>query len=182
RDLDVRSDRLARHLRGLGVGPEVPVGIAVERSPDLAIGLLGILKAGGAFVPLDPSYPPGRLAYMLADSGARVLLTQRPLLVRLPGQGPEVVCLDDDREAGAGAGGDPPTSGLRPDHAAYIMYTSGSTGPPRGVVVTHRSLVNHNLAASGLFRLGPSDRVLQFSSPSFDIALEELFPAWMSGA
>ncbi len=182
RELSGRVDRLARRLRRLGVGPESRVGLAVERSNDLAVGLLGILRAGGAFVPLDPAYPPERLALMAADANTRVVVTQRRLAGKLAHLGETLVCVDDPeggRDAGPDAAG---VSGIRPDHAAYVLYTSGTTGTPRGVVVSHRSLANHNVAAADLFGLAPGDRVLQFASPSFDLAIEEIFPALIRGA
>ena len=137
RELDERSSRLAHHLRGLGVGPEVVVGLCVERSPEMLVGLLGILKAGGAYLPLDPDYPEERLGFMLADAGAPVLLTQSALVARLGGPDVRVVCLDADWASIAGAPASVPASGLDPRNTAYVIYTSGSTGTPKGVAVTH---------------------------------------------
>jgi amino acid adenylation domain-containing protein len=182
RELNERANRLAHHLIRRGVGPDVPVAITVERSPEMAVGLLGVLKAGGAFVPLDPSYPRERLALMLEDVGAPVLLTQHRLRERLPETRAEVICLDADWEAIARESDENPGTTLTPDHTAYVIFTSGTTGTPRGAAVPHRGLANHNVAAASLFGLGPDDRVLQFSSISFDILIEELFPSWISGA
>jgi non-ribosomal peptide synthetase component F len=151
RELDERSSRVAHYLRGLGVGPEVVVGLCVERSPEMLVGLLGILKAGGAYLPLDPDYPVERLAFMLADAGAPVLLTQSGLVERLGGHAGRMVCLDGDWAEIAGAPASAPASGLDPRNAAYVIYTSGSTGTPKGVVVTHRhsSIWRRLIVASG---------------------------------
>jgi aspartate racemase len=148
----------------------------------MAVGFLGIFKAGGAYLPLDPNYPSERLAFMLADSQAGVLLTQQQLLGVLPDHSAQVVCLDKDWEAIAQQSQENPFNQTTPENLAYIIYTSGSTGKPKGVMIPHRGLVNHNVAIAKQFNLQPSDRVLQFSSISFDIAVEELFPSWISGA
>jgi amino acid adenylation domain-containing protein len=177
--LNAWANRLAHRLRALGVGPEARVGLAVERSPEMAAGLLGILKAGAAYVPLDPAYPADRLGFMLSDAGVSVLLTRRRLRGSLPDCGPMIIDLDaEDLDHWPEAN---PAVALAPESAAYVIYTSGTTGTPRGVVVTHRGLLNHNLAAVDLFGLRPGDRVAQFSSLSFDIAVEELFPSWIAG-
>jgi len=151
-ELDLRANRLAHHLRGLGVGPEVVVGLCVERSPAMVVGLLGILKAGGAYLPLDPDYPPARLAFMLEDAGADVLVTQSGLLDRLPAQDSRIVCLDADAPAIAREPVTAPAVALDPHHPAYVIYTSGSTGTPKGVAVAHRGIVN--LAAAQIERDG----------------------------
>ena len=138
--LDAHANRLAHHLQSLGVGPETMVGLCVERSPEMVIGLLGILKAGGAYLPLDPNYPRERLAFMLADAGCPVLVTQSALLDRLPDDGAahrQVVRLDADASAIARQPGTAPPLDLDPRHPAYVIYTSGSTGTPKGVVVEH---------------------------------------------
>ncbi len=145
--LDAHANRLAHHLQSLGVGPETMVGLLVERSPEMVVGLLGILKAGGAYLPLDPNYPRERLAFMLADAGAPVLVTQQALLGRLPepvvgprsgASGPALVRLDADWPAIARQPATAPSTALDPRHPAYVIYTSGSTGNPKGVVVEHR--------------------------------------------
>jgi len=179
-ELDARSNRLAHHLRRCGVGPDVRVGLSVERSPEMAVGILGVLKAGGAYVPLDPAYPADRLAFMLSDARVPVLLTQRRLRDRLPAGDARVIELDADDFAVEPATS--PAAEVAAGDAAYVIYTSGSTGTPRGAIVTHGGLTNHCLAAAEMFRIGPADRVLQFASLSFDIAVEELFPAWSRGA
>jgi non-ribosomal peptide synthetase component F len=143
-ELERRSNQLAHHLRGLGVGLEIVVGLCVERSLEMVIGLLGILKAGGAYLPLDPNYPQERLAYMLADArvAVPVLVTQAELVEQLPsGQQARVVCLDTDWSTIAGQPGQLPVSAAEPGHLAYVIYTSGSTGQPKGVMVRKRSSV-----------------------------------------
>ena len=132
RALDARSSRLAHHLRALGVGPEVVVGLCLERSPEMVVGLLGILKAGGAYLPLDPDYPAERLAFMLEDARARVLVTQSGLLDSLPRGRAHIVRLDADAAAIAAAPATAPALALDPHHPAYVIYTSGSTGTPKG--------------------------------------------------
>lgn len=182
-DLDERSNRLAHHLQSLGVGPEVLVAVCLERSLNALVALLAILKAGGAYLPLDAAYPSERLEYMLADSRSRLLLTQRRWCSGLPHEGIQVICLDD-REQQAIINQHPnvePTSDATPDNLAYVIYTSGSTGAPKGVQVTHRSLLNHNFAVCQVYGLRAGERVLQFTPLSFDISIEEIFPTWLIG-
>ena len=183
--LDLRANRLGAHLQALGVGPDVPVAVFVERSAELAVGLLGVLKAGGACLPLDPSSPAERVGFMLADSAAPVILTQPRLLGRLPPHRARVVCLDADGHVDGsdeGGGLTAPPRVVTADHLAYVIYTSGSTGRPKGVMLPHGPLVNHHLAVSRLYELGLGDRVLQFCSVNFDVSIEEMFPTWSSGA
>lgn len=181
-DLDQQAEGLARRLRGLGVGPEVLVGICAERSPELAVGLLAVLKAGGACVPLDPAYPAERLAFLLGDAAVPVLLTQERLVAQLPSCSARVLCLDamgsdiDDLPAPSAA-----AAVATFDDVAYVLYTSGSTGEPKGVMLPNRALLNHHRAVAALYNLGPQDRVLQFCSMSFDVSVEEIFPTWATG-
>ncbi len=181
KELDERANQLAHYLRARGVGPEVLVGICVERSLEMAVGLLGILKAGGAYVPLDPNYPQERLAFMLNDAQVSVLLTQQHLRGALPEHHATVVCLDADWKTIAQAPREPFQGGATAENLAYVIYTSGSTGHPKGVLIPHRGLVNHSVAVAASYGLGADDRVLQFASPSFDIAVEEMFPTWITG-
>ena len=165
--LDAHANRLAQHLQGLGVGPETVVGLCVERSPEMVVGLLGILKAGGAYLPLDPNYPRERLAFMLADAGAPVLITQQALLDRLPEMAASdrhVVRLDADWPVIARQPATAPAIALDPRHPAYVIYTSGSTGAPKGVVVEHRGIPN--LAAAQLERFTRSCRRPRFQFAS----------------
>ncbi|HEX5761474.1 MAG TPA: amino acid adenylation domain-containing protein [Thermoanaerobaculia bacterium] len=182
--LDLRSRRLAARLRAAGVGPEVCVAICLERGPELAVALLAVLRAGGSYLPLEPTQPPARLAALLADARPALVLGQRHLRDRLPPDSP-LVCLDDGGEASATAAAWEALdedSVVHPEQAAYVIYTSGSTGAPKGVVVPHASLFAHCRAIAEAYDLGPEDRVLQFSSLAFDVAAEELFPAWARGA
>jgi len=182
RELNRRANQLAHYLRRRGVGPEGLVGICIERSLEMAVGLLGILKAGGAYVPLDPTYPAERLTFMLRDAQVPVLLTQQRLVARLPEHGAHVVCLDTDWKSITQESEVNPDSGVMPENLAYVIYTSGSTGKPKGVMITHRGVVNHNVAIAKQYNLQSDDRILQFSSISFDVAVEEIFPSWITGA
>ncbi|MEM9485369.1 MAG: amino acid adenylation domain-containing protein, partial [Cyanobacteria bacterium P01_F01_bin.116] len=181
-ELNQRANQLAHHLQGLGVKPGMLVGIYVERSIEMVVALLGILKAGGAYVPLDPNYPQERLNYVLIDSAVEILLTQQSLSKSLPVHQAQVICLDTDWDVIKQCPFDNFAVELCSDDLAYVIYTSGSTGKPKGVLVTHQSLVNHNNAVTAEYSLSQSDRVLQFASLSFDVALEEIFPSWLSGA
>jgi aspartate racemase len=180
-ELNERANQLAHYLRKKGVGPETVVGICLKRSPELMIALLGVLKSGGACLPLDPEYPKERLAYMLKDSQAAVLLTQSGSVPELAGRCGTVL-LEPGLGILKGHSRENPRAGTTPDNLAYVIYTSGSTGQPRGVLLTHRGLVNHHVAAIQLYGLQNRDRVLQFSSISFDIAIEEIWPTWIAGA
>jgi len=180
-ELNARANQLAHYLRQRGVGPDVPVGVCLESSPALAVALLGIMKAGGACVPLDPGYPEERLAYMLQDAQAPVLITREELLPEGANGSAVMVDLSESEEEIARESDRNPEPLTTPENLAYIIYTSGSTGKPRGVLLTHRGLVNHNTAAIKLYGLTAADRVLQFSSVSFDIAVEEMFPTLLSG-
>ena len=182
RELNARANQLAHYLQALGVGPEVPVGICMERSLEMIVGLLSVLKAGGAYVPLDPSYPQERLAFMMQDSQVTVLLTQERLRVWMPRHTAQVVSLDADWEVIAQESKANQVSGVTAENLAYVIYTSGSTGRPKGVLITHRAVVNDSLAFKEHFDLQAKDRILQFASISFDVAAEEIFPSLLSGA
>ncbi len=166
-ELDSASGRLAGHLRGLGVGRGEVVGLCLDRSLELIVSLLATWKAGAAYLPLDPAYPAERLAFMVSDSGARVVLTAASLAAILK-----------DRHLGANPSGSGPT----PGDAAYVIYTSGSTGTPKGVVVEHAALASYVASAGAAYQVGPGDRVLQFASISFDTSAEEIYPCLTRGA
>ncbi len=181
KELNQRANQLAHHLRNLGVGPEVLVGICVERSLEMIVGLLGILKAGGAYVPLDPAYPVERIGYMLSDSQLPVLLTQKQLLASLPEHQGRVICLDADWEEISKGSKLSPIAGVMPENLAYVIYTSGSTGKPKGVKVAHRGLCNLVQTQIKLFDVQPDSRVLQFASISFDASIWEIIMALCAG-
>jgi amino acid adenylation domain-containing protein len=181
-ELNRRANQLAHYLRALGAGPEVPVAVCLERSLDMIIGLLGILKAGGAYVPLDQAYPQERLSLMLKDAQVPMLLTQKRLVVGLPECEARVVCLDSVWEAIASESAENPSNATRPENLAYIIYTSGSTAQPKGVLVSHGSIADHCRSAERYYELNAGDGVLQFASLSFDVSLEEILPALMVGA
>lgn len=180
-ELDARANRLAHHLRGLGVGPDAPVAVCAQRCTELAVALLGVLKAGGACLPLDPSYPAARLRFMLDDAAPPVLLTLEHLAGVLPAYDGHLLRLDADWSQIAPDRTGRPAAAAEPDHLAYVIYTSGSTGNPKGVMLDHRGLVNHHLAVVDLYGLGAGDRVAQFCSISFDVSIEEILPTWVAG-
>jgi len=173
-ELDRRSNQLAHHLRSLGVGPEVVTGLCVERTLDLVIGLLGILKAGGAYLPLDPGYPQERLAYMLADARAPVLVTQARLQDVLPRHEARIVRMDADWAEIAQQPGTAPSSGLMPDNLAYVIYTSGSTGKPKGVGGRHASVTNRVTAQQRIAAYSDTDVCCQKGSVGFVDSLFEI--------
>ncbi|SFY42954.1 non-ribosomal peptide synthetase, partial [Pseudomonas sp. NFACC43] len=185
-ELNRQANQVAHHLIGLGIRPDDRVAICVERSAEMLVGLLGILKAGGGYVPLDPAYPAERLAYMLGDSAPVALLTQRRLQDRLPPLSAPVLLLDhaERTSQGIAAGRDdnPVIASLGSRHLAYVIYTSGSTGTPKGVMIEHRGLVNYCVDAVRLFGLTPADTVLQQNTLNFDLSVEEIFPALVAGA
>ncbi len=181
RELNERSNQLARYLRKMHVGADIPVGICFDRSLDMMVGILGILKAGGAYVPLDHDYPIERIRFMLEDTKAPVLLTSQRLADRSPMSFTDVVCLDADWENIAAESAINLPVQATSDNLAYVNYTSGTTGTPKGVLITHRALVNASLAAVFQYDIKESDRVLQFASLSFDVAAEEMFPTWLGG-
>src|SRR3712207_3155988 len=181
-ELNSRANRLAHHLRSLGVGPESRVGVCVERSVDMVVALLGVLKAGGAYVPLDPQYPRERIAFMLEDSGVAVLLTQSSLLEALPRHSAHVLCLDTDWPLVSRHPDDNPVNYLSPENAAYVIYTSGSTGRPKGVVITHRSASVFIRWSLDTFSRDELSAVLASTSICFDLSVFELFVPLSCGA
>ncbi len=181
-ELSRRSNRLANRLRSLGVAPGTLVGFCLHRSVEMAVALLGILKAGGAYVPLDPQYPRERIAFMLQDSQAAVLVTEEHLLSRLPAALPAVVCMDRDRSTLARESSEPVLSAAAPDDLAYVIYTSGSTGKPKGVEIRHRSVVNLLASIQRDPGISERDRLLAVTTLSFDIAGLEFYLPLVSGA
>ncbi|MFC7440508.1 amino acid adenylation domain-containing protein [Laceyella putida] len=181
-ELDERSNQLAHVLRKKGVAKGTFVAISLERSFDLIVAVLGVMKAGGAYIPLDPSYPHDRLAYMLEDSGAPILLTVSRLRPQLPTGGAQMICLDEIRAEMAGEPATPPDVPMEPDDLAYMIYTSGSTGKPKGVLVTHRGLGNVMSHQRDLFQTDHESRVLQFASFSFDASVFDFCMAFGAGA
>ncbi|HEX7406602.1 MAG TPA: amino acid adenylation domain-containing protein, partial [Candidatus Binatia bacterium] len=179
--LNARANQLAHYLQTLGVGPEVPVAICMERCLEMVVGLLGILKAGGAYVPLDPAYPMERLAFLLEDAHAPVLLTQRHLAERMPAPGVHLVCLDSGWDAIAPMSEQNPVSTVTTKNAAYVIYTSGSTGQPKGVTVEHGGLNNAVHWITETLELSAEDRCLLKTPITFDAAGRELFPILLAG-
>jgi amino acid adenylation domain-containing protein len=181
RDLNERSNQLAHYLRELGVGAEVRVGLCVERSPEMIVGLMGILKAGGVYVPLDPQYPVERIAFVLEDAQAPVVLTQERWIDRMPISWTQVLSLDRDwPQIASSSQSNPPTVTIH-DNAAYVIYTSGSTGRPKGVVVTHQSVINVVAAQAAAFDVKAGTVVSQFVSIAFDAAISDWGNALLSG-
>ncbi|WP_316527975.1 amino acid adenylation domain-containing protein [Kitasatospora brasiliensis] len=192
-ELDEWSDRFAWRLREHGVGLETPVAIFLERSPQLVAAYLAVLKAGGAYLPLDPAYPPERITHLLADSAAPLVVTTDALGARLP-QGAARLVLPDEEAAGEEAAGEPRASArgtaapdgpppdlAGPDNLAYLIYTSGSTGSPKGAMNTHRGVATFARAAVQAFGLTPDDRALQLAPLGFDVVAEELYPHLLNG-
>jgi amino acid adenylation domain-containing protein len=185
-ELDRRTNRLAHALRARGVGPDVPVGLYLERSVELVVGVLGILKAGGAYVPIDPVYPADRRAFMLEDAGVRIVLTQAALAPAIAGTGAEAIALDapDAPDGFAGAsGGDGPVEvpGAHADQLAYVIYTSGSTGKPKGALLTHRNVTRLFAATAASYRFTERDVWPLFHSIAFDVSVWELWGALLHG-
>jgi amino acid adenylation domain-containing protein len=181
RELNVRANQLAHYLQKLGVGPEVMVGICVERSLEMVVGLLGILKAGGAYVPLDPAYPSERLAFILADTQSPVLLTQQQLIAQLPENAGYVVRLDTDWEKIARESEENLDSGVKAENLAYVIYTSGSTGKPKGVLVTHANVVRLFESTFDWYHFDNRDIWTFFHSYAFDFSVWELWGALLYG-
>ncbi|HEU4731248.1 MAG TPA: amino acid adenylation domain-containing protein [Kofleriaceae bacterium] len=181
-EFEARTNQLAQHLRRLGVGPEVRVGVCLERSIELVVAVVGVLKAGGVYTPLDPAYPPDRLAFLVADAGAPVVVSDARHAGSLPAHGARVVRLDADAAAIARE----PQTHLAIDFAAgqlaYLIYTSGSTGRPKGAMNTHGGLANRLVWMQDVFALGAADRVLQKTPFSFDVSVWELLWPLMTGA
>ncbi|BAY99677.1 amino acid adenylation domain-containing protein [Tolypothrix tenuis PCC 7101] len=180
KDLNSRANQLAQYLQILGVGAEVLVGICVERSIEMVVGLLAILKAGGAFVPLDPAYPQERLAFMLSDTNVSVLLTQKDLVSKLPTHNASVICLDKNWDAIFQNSQDNLTTNVTAENLAYVMYTSGSTGTPKGVCVIHRGVVRL-VKETNYAQLTDNEVILQLAPISFDASTLEIWGCLLNG-
>ncbi|MEG4505908.1 amino acid adenylation domain-containing protein [Microcoleus sp. F6_B4] len=180
-ELNSKANQLARYLQQLGVGPDVLVAICMERSLEIAIAVLGVLKAGAAYVPLDPAYPKERLTFMLADTQTPVILTQSHLVSGLPAHQARAVCLDADWETISSHSTENPASSVSPQNLTYTIYTSGSTGKPKGVPLPHRALVNLIAWQLQNSSLEGAAKTLQFASLSFDVSFQEMFCTWCAG-
>jgi len=180
-ELNRRANQLAAHLKRLGAGPETPLAMILDPSTEMIVAMLGVLKAGAVYVPLDPSYPTERLAYMLEDAGAPLLLTRESLLNTLPRTSARVICLDRDREEIAREDDANPVSGAVPESLAYVIYTSGSTGKPKGVAVTHANVTRLFAATDHFFGFGEQDVWTLFHSYAFDFSVWEIWGALLKG-
>ncbi|MEW1616137.1 MULTISPECIES: amino acid adenylation domain-containing protein [unclassified Streptomyces] len=183
--VDTEANRLAHHLRSLGVGPDDRVGLCLDRSPGLLIALLGVLKAGGAYVPLDPAYPARRIAAMVEGTSCSVMISRTDLAGGLPeartaGSTP-LVLLDRDAAVLAAAAGSAPDAPCDPEHLCYIIHTSGSTGTPKPIALRHRGVMNNLADLNTRFEVGPGDAVLALSSPSFDMSVYEFLGLTVAG-
>jgi len=182
-ELNAQANRLARHLRTLGVGPDSLVGLCMERSLEMIVGLYGILKAGGAYVPLEPSYPADRLATIVEDAKLSVVLTQQRVRERVPDvQGVRIMALDSEADTLARYATDDLDHHVQPQHLAYVIYTSGSTGKPKGVGIDHQGIVNRLQWMQEAYALNATDRVLQKTPFSFDVSVWEFFWPLLEGA
>jgi len=180
-ELNGRADQLAQHLRRLGVGPEVLVVVCLERSLELIVAILGILKAGGAYVPLDPAYPAQRLDFILKQTAAPVLLTQERYRTNFIGHSAQVLCLDTEWAAISSEPRDPQATEISGENLAYVIYTSGSTGQPKGVMVTHKGLMNYLAWAGPTYRVAEGKGAPVHSSVGFDLTVTSLFLPLLSG-
>ncbi len=181
KDLNIQSNQLAGYLKDKGVGPNKLVGICVEKSFDMVVGILAILKAGGAFVPMDSSYPSDRLEYIFKETNSPILLTQKKLLEKLPFQAETTICLDEpDKNLSQYSNTNLNVAGV-PKDLAYVIFTSGSTGQPKGILLRHDGLCNLIQASNNLFKVHSESKILQFSSFGFDVAVWEIFTALLSG-
>lgn len=181
-ELNARANQLAHFLQSLGVGPETLVGISMERSIEMIVSVLGIFKSGGAYVPFDPNYPPDRVAYMIEDSKASVILTQSHVVDKLPKTDARLICLDTEWDAVAPYSTENPDSGADINTLAYVIYTSGSTGKPKGVMLEHKGIGNLAQYQARFFRLTPDSHSLQFASLNFDASISEIVLTFFAGA
>ena len=181
-ELNRRANRLGNYLKKIGIGPEIVVGLCLERSAEMVVAVLGTLKAGGAYLPLDPESPLDRLSFMLADAAVAVTLTERKIADRLPAFWGQTVCLDAEWERIGQQSDVQPACEVNAGNLAYVIYTSGSTGKPKGVMVEHRGVCNLAEAQKEIFGLNAESQVLQFASMSFDASVSEIFSALAAGA
>lgn len=182
RELNERANQLAHYLKDFGVGPEVLVGLSVERSLEMVIGLLGIWKAGGAYVPFDPSHPQDRLLFMLQDTSTPIILTQRKFKNSLPQTNTKLICLDSDWHLIQPESIENPKIKAQLDDLAYVIYTSGTTGNPKGVMVSHRAIANRVLWSCINYPIRSNDHLVQVASLNFDISLWEICAPLIVGA
>jgi len=184
RELNGRANQLAYYLKSLGVKTNDLIGICAERSVEMVVGLLGILKAGAAYVPLDPSYPKGRLDFMLSDANIKLLLTQQSVIdsLSISGRDTKTICLDAEWETIARESENNPQNRATPESLAYVIYTSGSTGQPKGTMNSHRGICNRLFWMQEQYGLSETDRVLQKNPFSFDVSVWEFFWPLMTGA
>jgi non-ribosomal peptide synthetase component F len=178
-ELNRRADQLACYLRGRGIAPDTRVGLFMERSAAMIVGILGILKAGGAYVPIDPAYPQARIAFMLENADAKLLLTQSVLLSRFAFGAPEAVCMDSSDWSIRGESSIGMAPG--PENLAYVIYTSGSTGRPKGVCIEHRNIINYALGVAARLRFQPGRSYALVSSIAADLGNTVIFPALITG-
>jgi non-ribosomal peptide synthetase component F len=180
--LEQRANQVAHYLQGQGIGAESVVGILLERSLELVVCLLGVLKAGAAYLPLDAGYPEARLSYMLADAGVQLLLTEEWLLERVSEPKCAVLCVSQAAAVLAGQSGERPTSTVSGGNLAYVIYTSGSSGRPKGVMITHGAISNHMQWLGASYPLVSADAVLQKTPFSFDASVWEFYAPLLAGA
>jgi amino acid adenylation domain-containing protein len=181
RELNERANKVAHHLRKRGVGPDVLVGVCLERSPEMVVALLAVWKAGGAYVPLDPAYPPERLSFMIGDAQTLVLLTEERCRRLFSSAGDKAICLDSDWPMLGQESGDNPAPIARPSNLAYVMYTSGSTGKPKGAMILHLGLVNYLWWAIKAYAVEPGRSVPVHTSVSFDLTVTSLYTPLLAG-
>lgn len=182
KELNEKANQVASYLNTLNIGSGNYVGLYVDRSIEMLIGMLGIMKAGAAYVPLDPKYPDHRIQYMIKDAKLSVVLTVDHLWAQFPEKICKLICIDSDWHVISATVINTQKQPISLESAAYVIYTSGSTGTPKGVVISHHALLNHNLFAQSKYELSTNDNVLQLSSINFDISVEEIFPSLISGS